>query len=458
MANFFPNLQDSFDKEYKTNSSFFEAYKTEVFLCLCFLLFLFCTYVVFIQQPNEDISYLSIVSWTLCSFIDYDSQQINVAELPILSQISIICLTFLKILVIAVIFGYVREIISDILTYRKYKKIASVIEKRFQEINYKVNTSVNKQRKILFFPLRKMTVVDLSMDLSISEEDVIKAVKTSKKLRIKNLALAQDNDCMPDKLFVDFIEGKVSEFTKYGICVNRSSNVTIVCPKGFSCAGLSFFAWHLAQLGGFNYVGNEYYRDNTINEKYRCNFFTIHEDINTNYDGFKQYLDDIHKFTQNTSTEPWCIVINGIYNHLNYDSDFDLYVGGKKDKDTNLIDVQNPTINNITAMQNFYNEFSQSTVEKDNVNIKATLHTVFAPMDNSNAKVINIARRLHNDNKKINAVIVSIPYSILVFDKSPNVHNCIRLWAELLNKYFDGNKPIITENYTREHFKKMRGY
>ena len=128
----------------------------------------------------------------------------------------------------------------------------------------------------------------------------------------------------------------------------------------------------------------------------------------------------------------------------------------KKNKDTNLSDVQNPTINNITAMQNFYNELSQSTVEKDKVNIKATLHTVFAPMDNSNEKVINIARRLHNDNKKINAVIVSIPYSILVFDKSPNVHNCIRLWAELLNKYFDGNKPIITENYTREHFKKKR--
>ena len=90
MDKFFPNLLDSFDKEYKTKFSFFEAYKTEFFLSLCFLLFLFCTYVVFIQQPNEVISYISVVSWALCSFIGYDSQQINVAELPKLSQISII--------------------------------------------------------------------------------------------------------------------------------------------------------------------------------------------------------------------------------------------------------------------------------------------------------------------------------------------------------------------------------
>ncbi|MBO7280520.1 MAG: hypothetical protein J6V00_05075 [Bacteroidaceae bacterium] len=64
-------------------------------------------------------------------------------------------------------------------------------------------------------------------------------------------------DACSDEENVDdrYVLGLLPINSSYGCCVDRGSNVTIVSPCGFSVVSTGWFAYYLAKMGGFNFVG-----------------------------------------------------------------------------------------------------------------------------------------------------------------------------------------------------------
>ena len=109
------------------------------------------------------------------------------------------------------------------------------------------------KRAGIFFPAKNISIGDLQLELGLADAEIIKAVSNSKNLRLKNLANAISSGPKTDIIVINQFHVN----TLYGSHVDRDSSVTIVNPLGRGDNGLSFFDWHIAQIGGFNYVANE---------------------------------------------------------------------------------------------------------------------------------------------------------------------------------------------------------
>lgn len=91
--------------------------------------------------------------------------------------------------------------------------------------------------------------------------------------------------------------------TPYGCCIDRGSKVTIVSTSGYTEPATSWFAYHIAKIGGFNYVAKEIELDpdNPIT------YYNIeNEDACPN---MRLFLDDINSLSAKPGS--WVIPILG---------------------------------------------------------------------------------------------------------------------------------------------------
>lgn len=86
------------------------------------------------------------------------------------------------------------------------------------------------------------------------EDDIIQAVKASDCFHLYNMAKAfSTEDAQTDSIVVvNYLKN-----TPYGCCIDRGSNVTLVSTSGYDEPITSWVVYHIAKLGGFNYVGKE---------------------------------------------------------------------------------------------------------------------------------------------------------------------------------------------------------
>jgi len=88
----------------------------------------------------------------------------------------------------------------------------------------------------------------------ITEEKVVEAVKESPNLHLYNLAKAYNvEDQIADRVVVV----SCPHNTPYGVCIDRGSNVTIVSTSSYEEPITGWVAYHIAKIGGFNYVSKE---------------------------------------------------------------------------------------------------------------------------------------------------------------------------------------------------------
>jgi voltage-gated potassium channel len=142
------------------------------------------------------------------------------------------------------------------------------------------------RRAGIFFPAKNISIGELQLELGLADNEINKAVANSKNLRLKNLANAISSGPKTDMIVVNQFHVN----TQYGSHIERGSSVTIVNPLGRGDNGLSFFDWHIAQIGGFNYVANELFSRTHFDVNTRCNFYTVNEPDNPS---FKTFINDI---------------------------------------------------------------------------------------------------------------------------------------------------------------------
>ena len=276
------------------------------------------------------------------------------------------------------------------------------------------------KRAGIFFPAKNISIGDLQLELGLADAEIIKAVSNSKNLRLKNLANAISSGPKTDMIVVNQFHVN----TPYGSHVDRDSSVTIVNPLGRGDNGLSFFDWHIAQIGGFNYVANELFSRTHSDVNSRCNFYTVDEPNNPS---FKTFIDDI---THGKGKNDWIIVIAGEQIVKNSPYDFHFELGGDRGETSFDFDECIPWNRSLTKQ--LYEDFSKTLEET--IQLKTDLHSVQPKVG---AK--NLARYLTTQTEA-NVLLLTISYDLMVFKK--NVYEAIINVANVLNRNLETRKPI----------------
>ncbi|MBR5476560.1 MAG: potassium channel family protein [Bacteroidaceae bacterium] len=275
------------------------------------------------------------------------------------------------------------------------------------------------KRAGVFFPAKNMSIGDLQLELGLSDAEIIKAVSNSKNLRLKNLANAISSGPKTDMIVVNQFHVN----TQYGSYINRDSSVTIVNPLGKGDNGLSYFDWHIAQIGGFNYVANELFSRTHSNINSRCNFYTVDEPDNQS---FRAFIDDI---TRGKDKNDWIVVIAGEQIVKNSPYDFHFELGGERGETSFDFDECIPWNRNLTKQ--LYEDFSKTLEET--VQLKTDLHSVQPKVGRN-----NLARYLTTQTEA-NVLLLTISYDLMVFKK--NIYEAVINVADVLNRNLETRKP-----------------
>ncbi len=394
---------------------------TIVTLILSFVLF----FVEHAAQPEVyDNGWTSVV-WAFAQYIGDPGNFADTPPITFTGRIIACIIGILGIAIFAVPAGLIGSAFTEVMEKDEKKE---KIETDIQKINeYMLVKSI--KRGNLFWPAINLSVGDLKMTFGLSEEETLKAISSSRNLRLKNLAAAINQGPKTDMLVVN----QFYVNNAYGCFVDRNSSVTIVNPLGIGDNGLSFFDWHIAQLGGFNYVANENFSRTHSESNKRCNLYTITDESKSN-SYFEQYINDIVK---DKTPNDWIVIIAGEQVVKNSPYDFHFELGGERGETS--FDFADAIPNDMVKTKQLFDDFSKSLEER--CGLKTDFHQIQPKVATQ-----NIARYLKTKTDA-NVLLITVSYDLMIFNKK--VYEAIIEAATVLNRNLETKKEhkLYDEEY-----------
>lgn len=428
-------------KAFRLLSKAINSKKRELWVSLQFLVIvtLILSFILFFveheAQPEVYENGWTSVIWAFAKYIDDPGGFADIPPITLVGQIIACLVGVLGIAIFAVPAGLVGSAFSDVMEDEKKDQDLKVNAEAINEIMLVKNI----KREGLFWPAKNISFGDLMLTLNLTSEEVIKSAAASKFLRIKNLAAAVTGGPKTDMMVVN----QFYTNTEYGSHIERGSNVTIVNPVGVGDNGLSFFDWHIAQLGGFNYVANEMFSRQISERSKRFNFYTIDDETKDNAI-FHSFVNDI---LIDRSKDDWIVVMAGeqiVKNKTHLHFEF----GG--DTGETRFDFEGGIAPNRTMVKTLFDDM-QVTLEQAGLTIDA--HKVQPKLNPQ-----NIARYLQAKTEA-NVLLLTVSYKLMVFDNE--VYCAIVNIADVLNRNLENKKDIglhkeeylvrpINSNYWKE--------
>lgn len=177
---------------------------------------------------------------------------------------------------------------------------------------------------------RYISLGTLQAKKNMTERDVIDAVEYNPPYRLRNLATAETMGThAQDQLVIEMFP-----FNRpaYGAMIDRGSRVTIACPSSAAEAGIGNFAYHLALIGGFNFISKEIEAD--VDEP--VSFYLINKDDAP--EERVEYMEDLRKLSDGKGY--WTIFL--ISSERNYEATFHFVTkaNSKTGRDSTVIERQ----------------------------------------------------------------------------------------------------------------------
>ncbi len=396
------------------------------FLCIITLMLSFILYFVEHEAQPEvyDNGWTSVI-WAFAQYIGDPGGFAETPPITFWGRIIACIIGVLGIAIFAVPAGLIGSAFTEVMEKDEKKE---KIETDIQKINeYMLVKSI--KRGNLFWPAINLSIGDLKMTFGLSEEETLKAISSSKNLRLKNLAAAINQGPKTDMLVVN----QFYVNNAYGCFVDRNSSVTIVNPLGIGDNGLSFFDWHIAQLGGFNYVANENFSRTHSEPNKRCNLYTITDESKSN-SYFEQYINDIVK---DKTPNDWIVIIAGEQVVKNSPYDFHFELGGERGETS--FDFTDAIPNDMVKTKQLFDDFSKSLEER--CGLKTDFHQIQPKVATQ-----NIARYLKT-RTDANVLLITVSYDLMIFNKK--VYEAIIETATVLNRNLETKKEhkLYDEEY-----------
>ena len=218
-----------------------------VTLMLSFVLFF---YEHSAQPEVYDNGFKSVV-W---AFAQYVGDPGGFAETPPITMVGriIACIIgLLGIALFAVPAGLVGAGFSEAMDEEKQ---SNKIRKNINSIVHSFKFEKDQQHTNLFVVPRYKEVNTVITRKFIPYEDILEAVRESECLHLYDMVNAMNAADHPESklVLINYMKN-----TSYGCCIDRASKVTIVSTSGNTEPATGWLAFHIAKLGGFNYVAKD---------------------------------------------------------------------------------------------------------------------------------------------------------------------------------------------------------
>ena len=262
-------------------------------LLLSFILF----FVEHEAQPEVYNNGWTSVLWAFAQYIGDPGGFADTPPITITGRVIACIIGVLGIAIFAVPAGLIGSAFSEVMQKDEQKdKTINHIARIVHSFKFEKD----QQNTNLFCVPRYQPISTITTRKLLSEEQILKAVELSDCLHLYNLANAVNRADEPtDKMVVvNYLKN-----ASYGTYIDRGSKVTIVSTSGFSEPITSWFAYHIAKLGGFNYIAKEVELDpdNPIT------YYNI-ADIDA-CPNLRPFLDDLQRLSSKSGS--WVIPILG---------------------------------------------------------------------------------------------------------------------------------------------------
>ena len=247
-------------------------------------------------QP-EEYNYWNSLVWAFTRYIDDPGEFASIAPVTITGRWMATLIGIVGILIFAVpaglIGGAFTSAIEDDQRDKHLEEIGERLWKAFRRVQDKETMYRTVPRYISLGTIQAMK--------EMTERDVIDAVRHNPPFRLRNLATATARGVQAyDQLVIEMFPLN----SDYGVCIDRHSNVTIVCPTAESEAGIGNFSFHLALIGGFNYISKEI----KPNVDEPDSFYFIDKDESTLSEDKKTFLKDLKRIA-GEGEDKWVIIM-----------------------------------------------------------------------------------------------------------------------------------------------------
>lgn len=290
-------------KSFRLLSEAINSKKMELWVSLQFLFIvtIILSFILFFvehdAQPDVYVDGTYPVVW---AFAQYIGDPGGFAENPPITFVGrlIACLVgILGIAIFAVPAGLIGSGFTDAMDNDRKKKRT---QENISRIIHSFKFEKDQHYTNLFAVPRFVPLNTILTRKYMAEADIITTVENSDQLHLYNLANAINQSENPEDKIVVVNHPKN---TPYGVCIDRKSKVTVVSTSGPTEPITSWFAYHIAKLGGFNYVAKEIEldADNPIT------YFTI-SDVN-DCPNLPQFIQDIDRLS--SQPDSWVITILG---------------------------------------------------------------------------------------------------------------------------------------------------
>ena len=262
-----------------------------VTLILSFVLF----FVEHAAQPEVyDNGWTSVV-WAFAQYIGDPGGFADTPPITFTGRIIACIIGVLGIAIFAVPAGLIGSAFTDVMDEDKEEEY---INENIHKITRMFKFVKDQQHTGLFYVPRYFPIDTILTRKFIPHVDIIKAVEVSDCFHLYNLAQSVNQQDEPEDKIVVL---NYKKNTPYGCCIDRGSNVTIVFTSGFTEPMTGWFAYHIAKLGGFNYVAKEI----ELDPDNPTTYYNIHDE--NACPNLRLFLDDINRLSDRPNS--WVIPI-----------------------------------------------------------------------------------------------------------------------------------------------------
>lgn len=259
----------------------------------------------------------------------------------------------------------------------------------------------------------------------MTDNEIIQTVNQTPGFRIVNLqATIPSDEKATDMLAVEHFEFNRS----YGCCIDRNSRMTIIAPSSNIDDCTTFFAYHLAKIGGFNFISREF------GERGKYKSFYLLNGADDSTRGFKEYKEDVERLLARDGAWSLTYLIASGANEPEYPTQ--LHFGTGNDRGDESI---GEFITDKAAFSLFYKDFSESLKEETGLECdNGRFHS-------SSSSIIYL--RKFDIPEGANNIIMRIAWSVALWN--PRRLLVAKLLAEKINRDLLG----LSGNPDDSHFK-----
>jgi voltage-gated potassium channel len=260
---------------------------------------LMLSFVLFFYEHNAqpevyDNGFKSVI-WAFAQYVGDPGNFADTPPVTLVGRLIACIIGLLGIALFAVPAGLIGSGFSEAM---ENEKNDAIIKKNIDSIIRSFKFEKDQHFTQLFVVPRYKELNTILTRRFLTVEDIVRAVEASDCLHLYNMANASNAEDNPEDRIVVM---NYKRNTPYGCCIDRGSKVTIVFTSGYTEACTGWFAYHIAKIGGFNYIA----KDVEIDPDNPTSYYNVTADCKC--PNFSIFLEDLNRLTSRPGS--WAIPI-----------------------------------------------------------------------------------------------------------------------------------------------------